>query len=87
MLNKTSIIINLKLFKNILGQGDSLHKRISSKHSLHFSLFFKQARLRFCIPPPHVFEQTSHSSFEQIISGHGSSSRSTPIHNRPLFFG
>jgi len=24
---------------------------------------------------------------EQTISGHGSSSRSDPIHNRPLFFG
>jgi hypothetical protein len=26
-------------------------------------------------------------SFEQIISGHNSSSRSDPIHIRPLFFG
>lgn len=82
-------------WKALLGQGNSLHNRVSSRHSL-----VKQ--IRFCIPLPHDFEQSVHSKFiqwmkinveflvlpfEQIRSGHGSSSRSEPIHNRPWFLG
>ena len=99
---------------NLLGQGDSLHNRVSSRHSLHLFPCIRQVRLRFCIPLPQDLEHFSHSrntdntywsvsrdanvlsplqelvradSSEQTISGHGSSSLSDPMHNRPLCFG
>ena len=49
------------LLINVLEQGDSLHKRVSSKHSEHFSSLTKHVLLRFCTPPPHNFEHLSQS--------------------------
>jgi hypothetical protein len=55
------------IVSSLLEQGDSLHRRVSSKHSEHLFPLFKQVLLRFCIPPPHDFEHVSQSISKKVI--------------------